>query len=109
MTIRSVLLAGVTVLLLATGCGPVADGRHDTGATPVPPDLVGTVTEVSAGGPRRLLVEEQPGVQAGRKAWVTLDPAAPNVLVGATVEVWISGPCAESYPEQCSGAQVRIR
>ena len=99
------LLATLAVLVL-TGCATGDGGGSPAApASSAPPDLVGTVTQISA--PDRVLVEEQPGVQGGRKAWVQADAA--GVTVGAAVEVWISGPCAESYPEQCGAARIRLR
>ena len=81
------------------GCADGADG----GAPTRDADLVGVVTEVRD---RAILVEEQPAAPAGRKAWVTFG-AVPVVTQGAAVQVWLTGGCAESYPEQCGGEAVR--
>jgi hypothetical protein len=79
--------------------------------TPPDNDVLGTV-----------LVEEQPGVQDGRKISFTLttstvltgDDGAPlgefaDLAVGQTVDGWSTGICAESYPEQCSAVAIRRR
>lgn len=77
--------------------------------TPADNDVVGTV-----------LVEEEPGVQSGRKISFTVTTS--TVLLGAdgapldefddlaeaqVVEAWSTGMCAESYPEQCTAVAIR--
>lgn len=74
--------------------------------TPADLDLLGTI-----------VIEEQPGVQEGRK--VSLSIIADTLLTGEglssfddlaegqTVEAWTGDICAESYPEQCGGVAVR--
>jgi hypothetical protein len=77
--------------------------------TPADNDVVGTV-----------LVEEEPGVQSGRKISFTVTTS--TVLLGADdaplgefddlaegqgVEAWSTGMCAESYPEQCTAVAIR--
>src|SRR5687767_12420921 len=77
--------------------------------TPADNDMVGTV-----------LVEEQPGVQAGIKISFTVttttaltgSDSAPlsefaDLAEGQTVEAWSTGICAESYPSQCEAVAIR--
>src|SRR5690606_21482646 len=75
--------------------------------TPADMDLLGTI-----------VIEEQPGVQEGRK--VALSIIEGTVLAGdgitgfdylaegQIVEAWTGDICAESYPEQCGGVAVRV-
>jgi hypothetical protein len=74
--------------------------------TPEDNDVVGTV-----------LVEEQPGVQEGRKIsyTVTTETAIAGVASfddlaeGQLVDTWVAGDvCAESYPEQCGAEAIRV-
>lgn len=70
-------------------------------------DIVGSV-----------LVEEQPGVQEGGKVSFTVTTATvlegdgvdgfADLAVGDTVDAWTTGPCAESYPEQCGAEVLRV-
>jgi hypothetical protein len=62
-----------------------------------------------------VLVEEQPGVQEGRKISFTLTSATSlvgttfdDLAKGQTVEAWTTGLCAESYPEQCGTLALRV-
>lgn len=117
--VRVVTAVLMGVLILAgcareggSGGGAPADQptASPTSSLPTEPDMVGTVTQVKDG---MILVEEQPGTaDSGRKAWVGLakaDTAAePAQLMGKRVKVWLTGPCAESYPEQCTGAAVKL-
>jgi hypothetical protein len=77
--------------------------------TPADNDIVGTV-----------LVEEQPGVQEGRKISFTVTSsttlAGPDgtalagfddLAEGQTVQAWSTGMCAESYPEQCGATVIQ--
>jgi hypothetical protein len=82
--------------------------------TPTDNDVVGSV-----------LVEEQPGVQEGRKISYTVitstgltGQTAAGELVGVfgqlaegqTVDTWVpeDGMCAQSYPEQCAAEVIRV-
>jgi hypothetical protein len=74
--------------------------------TPEDNDVLGTV-----------LVEEQPGVQEGRKIsyTVTTETAISGVgsfddlAEGQQVDTWVAGDmCAESYPEQCGAEAIRV-
>jgi hypothetical protein len=77
--------------------------------TPADNDIVGTV-----------LVEEQPGVQEGRKISFTVTTATTlagpdgtalagfgDLAEGQPVEAWGAGMCAESYPEQCGATVIQ--
>jgi hypothetical protein len=67
-------------------------------------DIVGTV-----------LVEEQPDAEMGGKISFTVTAATvlggiegfDDLAVGDVVEAWTTGPCAESYPEQCGAEALR--
>ncbi len=74
--------------------------------TPADNDILGTV-----------LVEEDPSdPEGGRKIsyTVTTDTAIAGVAdfdeltEGQTVDTWTTGPCAESYPEQCGLEAIRV-
>lgn len=74
--------------------------------TPEDNDVVGTV-----------LVEEQPGVQEGRKISYTVTTATAiagvasfdDLAEGQRVDTWVVGDvCAESYPEQCGAEAIRV-
>lgn len=74
--------------------------------TPDDNDVLGTV-----------LVEQHPDLEEGRKISfaVTTDTVLTGLRLGSfddlaegmSVEAWATGPCAESYPEQCSAAAIR--
>lgn len=71
-------------------------------------DVLGTV-----------LVEEQPGAQGDRKISFTVTAATvlggegiegfDDLAAGQLVDAWTPGPCAESYPEQCTAEAIRVR
>ncbi len=71
-------------------------------------DVLGTV-----------LVEEQPGGQGDRKISFTVTTATvlgpdgiaafDDLETGQAVDAWTPGPCAESYPEQCTAEAIRVR
>lgn len=71
-------------------------------------DVLGTV-----------LVEERPGEQGDRKIAFTVTNGTTlggdevrrfdDLATGQLVEAWTPGPCAESYPEQCSAEAIRVR
>ena len=70
-----------------------------------------------------ILVEETPGVQQGDKIYLRIEPetslhggpdgATPldfdDLVVGDTVDVWVDGPVADSYPQQGVAQAVVIR
>jgi hypothetical protein len=75
--------------------------------TPADDDVIGTV-----------LVEEDPdNPESGRKIsyTVTTDTKITGVGVfadfaeGQAVDTWTTGPCAESYPEQCGLDAIRVK
>lgn len=113
----TIVLAGAVTLAGCAGQGDGGGGSADqpqaspTASTPATaPDVIGTVTKADG---NMILVEEQPGVaERGRKVWVGLanadTDAEPAQLVGKRVKVWLTGPCAESYPEQCTGVSVEL-
>ena len=88
------------------------------------PSLRGTVTQVSPGEPRTVLVEENPGKESGsnkarvrltgetrllRRSGEAVQRAAPEDLaVGQTVSVWFTGPVRESYPVQADAGTILI-
>jgi hypothetical protein len=74
--------------------------------TPEDNDVVGTV-----------LVEEQPGVQEGRKISYTVTTATTftgvdgfaDLVEGQLADTWVAGGmCAESYPEQCTLEAIHV-
>jgi hypothetical protein len=102
---------------ITEGCTPAEDLDPDGSVssedppicTPPDNDVLGTV-----------LVEEQPGVQEGRKISFTVTTStvltgadgAPlrefaDLAAGQTVDAWSPGICAESYPEQCSAVAIQ--
>jgi hypothetical protein len=88
------------------------DGVSSSGDPPVctadDNDVLGTV-----------LVEEEPDAAAGRKISFTVTTATvlggegvhgvADLALGAVVDAWTRGPCAESYPEQCGAEALRAR
>jgi hypothetical protein len=94
------------------GCTPAADLDPDGAAssddppvcTPDDHDVLGTI-----------LVEERPGTQEGRKVSFTVTSATAlsddfaALAVGQAVAAWTTGPCAESYPEQCEASTIRTQ
>jgi hypothetical protein len=109
------LLAGL--ITLAVGCAP-SRKVLDTEA-----DFTGHVTEI---GQSAILVEARVVTEDGEyidKYWVTIEDetlileqfgeelseAAFEVLqVGRQVQIWFSGPIAESYPAQATAGQIVI-
>lgn len=75
--------------------------------TPDDSDVLGTV-----------LVEATPGVQEGDKVSFTVTTATvlagdgvlafADLEVGDAVDAWTTGPCAESYPEQCGAEALHV-
>lgn len=122
-----VLLLVVGLLTLLMGCGrPETGGAPGTGTgasaqpsgpTVAPPSepatISGTITQLQNGS---ILVEEQPGAEAGgRKIVFTITPetrlfarageqlrpiTAAELVQGTPVQAWAEGAIAESYPEQ---------
>lgn len=96
-------------------CTPADEAEPDDDAvssddppvcTPADSDVIGTV-----------LVEEDPdNPESGRKVSysVTTDTKITGVggfadfATGQTVDTWTTGPCAESYPEQCGMEAIRV-
>jgi hypothetical protein len=130
---RSVkVLVGVLVCLplLGSACGSDSDSPADTTQAPdvtevsVParePDLIGTITEVTPSGDDdglgSILVEGDLAPERGRKIVYTI--TTDTVITGTAAELadladgqlaetWSSGPCAESYPEQCTLEAIRV-
>lgn len=113
-TIRN--LAVILLLLCAFGC---EDDSESSGGIPSgPPSIAGEITSVGASSIR---VEENPADDWGSaKAMVRLT-GSPRVLyrdgsptttaqlaVGQTVQVWFTGPVAESYPVQATADVIVI-
>jgi hypothetical protein len=112
-----ILLAAV----LAAGCGMPSGATLPDEA----PSIEGTIQQSSAiQGGRRILVEASPQV-AGREpaASITVLPgvdvlagsgetvvraSADELVVGARVRVWFTGPVAESFPVQATAGTVLI-
>jgi hypothetical protein len=128
----------VTLALLVSACGSDDDGAVDEapdgGGVEVPdrvPDLTGTITVVTplapeadddAGVVGTILVEGDLAPEQGRKIsyTVTTDTlvtgtsdgegvgAFADLAEGQTADTWATGPCAESYPEQCTLEAIRV-
>lgn len=98
-----------------------------TGSETVPvtePSIRGTITQVSPGEPRTVLVEESPGEESGsnkasvrltgetrllRRSGEAVQRAAPEDLaVGQRVSVWFTGPVRESFPVQADAGTIFI-
>lgn len=88
-------------------------------------DIIGDVTQVErADGRLRILVEQIPTRSAGYPiAWISVGPGTDvvrradgsasrgslrDVAAGQRVQVWFTGPVAESYPVQATAATVLI-
>lgn len=109
---RRTAVAAVGVLLAVPVSGCTGDGVPDRA-----PDVTGVVATSSepAGGAVLVAASDDyyegmsllPGdpdvVDAGGKR---LEPS--DLRAGNEVEVWVGGPCAESYPVQCDIATVRV-
>jgi hypothetical protein len=132
-SVKAVAAALLTLALLASACGSdddaIGEPPDGTGAE-VPdrvPDLTGTVTVVTpldppsdddAGVIGTILVEGDLAPEQGRKIsyTVTTDTEITGTGVGVftdlvegqTADTWATGPCAESYPEQCTLEAIRI-
>jgi hypothetical protein len=92
------------------------------------PDLLGTITGVdAAAGQERgvlgtILVEGDPAPERGRKISYTVTSnttitggaggsevhAFDDLVEGQLADTWAAGPCAESYPEQCTLEAIRV-
>ncbi|MEE6272260.1 hypothetical protein [Georgenia wangjunii] len=108
MGVRAVVAAGL-VLLGAAGCSGAG------GPPGGDPETTGVVRTRDGGA---FLVESSDGYFEGMSL-LGGDPliyrgsdgaeiGAVGLEEGATVEVWIGGPCAESYPVQCDIEAVRV-
>ena len=110
---------GPALLALATGAALALAGCD--GAEPGPPDRTPDVTGRVDGvdrGPGPVLSDASDPYFEGMwllradplivdAAGTPLDPAA--LRAGRTVEVWIEGACAESFPVQCDVVALRVR
>lgn len=111
MTSPGVAALGAAVLLLLSAC---------TAGSPTPdrePDVTGVVAGAGEpGGP--VLAESSDGYFEGmgllRGDPVVVDEdgtavASSELADGDAVDVWVEGPCAESFPVQCDIAALRVR
>lgn len=108
MSLRAAARPGLALALLAVcacGSGGEVPGRE--------PEVRGVVSTDFGGTP--VLTQSSDGYYEG----MSLDRGAPTVVgasdgpvdeleAGDSVEVWVSGPCAESYPVQCEIEAVRL-
>lgn len=126
LTVTVVLLIGLSLAVL--GCAPAtAPPAPDTAELPTdPPGITGAITYVAAGTSATSLgsitVEggEQPAGAVSDKAVVNVTnrtkifdssgkpTAADKLQVGVEVEVWFTGPVAESYPVQGAASAIQI-
>ena len=133
---RASLAAFLTAILLVSACGSGGDADATVDEVPdgtgvdVPdrvPDLAGTVTQVTPPGAGSdalgtILVEGDLAPGQGRKIsyTVTADTKITgtsdgvgvgtfaDLAAGQTADTWTTGPCAESYPEQCGLEAIRV-
>lgn len=124
-------LAALAAAMAMAACGGAPGEPEQPGAlaSAVPAeaaDIIGTVTQLErAGGETRILVEQEPTRSAGHpKAYVRVtsrtrmlartgggSPARASVAdlaQGARVQVWFTGPVAESYPVQAVAGTVLV-
>jgi len=106
----------------APGTGSPSPSPDDAPAAQVlpdrAPDIAGQITRIDG---NRVLVEQQPGTDSGRKIWFAVDDSTTivqqhdsdlhdstlgDLAVGQRVEAWASGGLAESYPEQGTAAAI---
>lgn len=112
------LRALAMLLLLLCACGCDDDSTSSGGLPADAPAIAGTITSVGASSIR---VEENPADDwgsakadlrlTGRTRVLNQDgsPASADQLaVGQTVQVWITGPVAESYPVQATADVIVI-
>jgi hypothetical protein len=126
---RAIAVLALVASLAAAGCSGAPGEPDRPGLSPsVPeesPSIIGDVKQVEqgAGGPR-ILVEQVPTRSAGEPiAWITLTArthvlvradgqtttaSAGEVAVGTRVQVWFTGPVAESFPVQAMAGTVLI-
>jgi len=115
--------------LAAAGCSGAPGDPDGPGLSASVPDesasIIGDIKQVEAGSGRvRMLVEQIPTRSAGEPvAWVTVTgrtrvlaradgrttgAASSELTVGTRVQVWFTGPVAESFPVQATAGTVLI-
>ena len=134
-SLKPSVAALLILVLLAGACGgseddPAVDEAPDGVGVEVPdraPDLTGTITQVTPPGAGSdvlgtILVEGDLAPGQGRKIsyTVTADTKITgtsdgvgvgtfaDLATGQTADTWTTGPCAESYPEQCGLEAIRV-
>jgi len=123
---RALALVVALALVLAAACGDDEVTTGGTGSTPVDgpaatvpdrdPDVTGVVARAAGEDPTIGAASDAyfEGMALLRGDPVVVDAAsgdeltAADVVDGAEVAVWVEGPCAESYPVQCTVVALRI-
>lgn len=122
-------MLALTVWLAAPGCSS-APGEPDrpglsAGVPSESASIIGGIKEVDRrGGGLRILVEQVPARSAGEPiAWVTVNrgtrmleradgrtgaASSTALAVGMRVQVWFTGPVAESFPVQATAGTVLV-
>jgi hypothetical protein len=126
---KLVAMLGMAVSLAAAACSGVPGEPDGPGLNAsVPTDaasIIGDITQVERNGDAmRILVEQIPTRNAGYPiAWISINPStrvlrraegtvsrgsSRELAKGMRVQVWFTGPVAESYPVQAKAGTVLI-
>jgi hypothetical protein len=121
---RTYLIAGAVALIAAVAVGVVLLNSSEAPPSTTP-GITGAITTLqrATDGTISMLVEggEQPPGAVSDKAMVTVDDKtkvydqqgdrveASVLAVGQNVDVWFTGPVAESYPVQGGAAYVQLK
>ena len=126
---RLALMAVLALCIAAPGCSgspgdPEQPGALNAGVPGDAASIIGEVKQVEGGAQPRLLVEQIATRSAGHPiAWISVPTrarilvrrggevsrgSAADLTVGTQVQVWFTGPVAESWPVQATAGTVLI-
>jgi hypothetical protein len=125
LALAAALLVGAAVAACSAPGEPDPPGSFSLSIPSEGPDIIGDVAQVeNPGGAPRLLVEQIPTRSAGYPiAWVHVGPrtrilarsggqvtraTAADLVDGARVSAWFTGPVRESYPVQADAGTLLV-
>jgi hypothetical protein len=125
LALAAALLVGAAVAACSAPGEPDPPGSFSLSIPSEGPDIIGDVAQVeNPGGAPRLLVEQIPTRSAGHPiAWVHVGPrtrilarsggqvtrgTAADLVDGARVSAWFTGPVRESYPVQADAGTLLV-